>query len=91
LIRAIEAVGIATKGTGGAYIEEKYHAVMDNIANGRAPQDVFPINTHGGLLAFGAPWEVPAMFNIIESFNQLTNVAGKRQVGGASRALGVLS
>ncbi|KAH9247595.1 hypothetical protein BASA81_014812 [Batrachochytrium salamandrivorans] len=52
------------------------------------PQDIFPVNTHGGLLAFGAPWEVPAMYNIIEAFAQLTNTAGsQRQVRDARRAL----
>jgi acetyl-CoA acetyltransferase len=50
-------------------------------------QDIFPLNTHGGLLAFGAPWEVPAMYNIIEAFAQLTNAAGPRQIKGAKKAL----
>lgn len=47
----------------------------------------FPINTHGGLLAFGAPWEVPAMYNIIEAVHQLNGQAGSRQVPAARRAL----
>jgi hypothetical protein len=28
------------------------------------------------LLSFGAPWEVPAFFNILEAFKQLNNNAG---------------
>ena len=49
--------------------------------------DSFPVNTHGGLMAFGAPWEVPAMYNIIEACEQLEHKAGTRQVQGARRAL----
>ena len=49
---------------------------------------MLPVNTHGGLLGFGAPWEVPAMYNIIEAVQQLSGTAGKeRQVEGARRAL----
>lgn len=61
--------------------------MLDNVAKGGSPQDIFPINTHGGLLAFGAPWEVPAMYNIIEAFHQLSNTAGNRQIARARRAL----
>ena len=41
----------------------------------------------GGLLSFGAPWEVPAMYNIIEAFHQLTGKASGRQVQNTRRAL----
>lgn len=56
----------------------------------------FPINTHGGLLCYGAPWEVPAMFNIIEAVDQLRGQAQGRQIQDCRRALvfgngGVLS
>ncbi|KAJ3221674.1 hypothetical protein HDU81_010393, partial [Chytriomyces hyalinus] len=89
LIRAVEAVGLCGKGKGGLYIEHKYQEILFNMANDPNfnPQEVFPINTHGGLQAFGAPWEVPAMYNIIEAFYQLTNTAGDRQVANARRAL----
>ncbi|KAJ3293696.1 hypothetical protein HK104_004247 [Borealophlyctis nickersoniae] len=90
LIRAIEAVGLAPKGQGGAWIEQKYHAIVAGLEQNPTsfkPQDVCPVNTHGGLLAFGAPWEVPAMFNIIESVAQLTGRAGVRQVRDARRAV----
>lgn len=56
LIRAVEAVGLAPKGSGGKWIQRKYEETM----NGSNPI-ALPVNTHGGLLAFGAPWEVPAM------------------------------
>ena len=46
------------------------------------------MNTHGGLMGFGAPWEVPAMYSIIEACEQLSGNAGpERQVPGARRAL----
>ena len=62
-----------------------YERTADGVSY--APAD-FAVNTHGGLLAFGAPWEVPAMFNIIEACEQLTGRAGRqRQVPGARRAL----
>eukprot|EP00672_Neobodo_designis_P004201 CAMPEP_0174867324 /NCGR_PEP_ID=MMETSP1114-20130205/63797_1 /TAXON_ID=312471 /ORGANISM="Neobodo designis, Strain CCAP 1951/1" /LENGTH=79 /DNA_ID=CAMNT_0016102513 /DNA_START=1 /DNA_END=240 /DNA_ORIENTATION=- len=44
-----------------------------------SPRD-FPINTHGGLQCFGAPWEVPAMYNVIEAVQQLKGAANGRQV-----------
>jgi hypothetical protein len=38
------------------WIQAKYEAT----AAGATPA-ILPVNTHGGLLGFGAPWEVPAM------------------------------
>jgi acetyl-CoA acetyltransferase len=60
------------------------------------PPPAFPINTHGGLLGLGAPWEAPAMHGVAEAVAQLRGEAGGRQVPGAARALvygngGVLS
>ncbi|ETO35825.1 nonspecific lipid-transfer protein [Reticulomyxa filosa] len=63
LIRAIEAVGLAPRGKGANYIRHNYEQLVqlqkkNNFS--RLPEDVmnqfvhqFPINTHGGLLAFG--------------------------------------
>jgi len=82
LIRAVEAVGICGKGEGGAWIQAKY----EETSGAFAPQ-AFPVNTHGGLLAFGAPWEVPAMYNVTEAFAQLTGRAEGRQIPDARRAL----
>jgi acetyl-CoA acetyltransferase len=48
---------------------------------------VWPVNTHGGLLGFGAPWEVPAMISLVEAVAQLRGEAAGRQVEGACRAL----
>lgn len=65
----------------------RYRALIDPGLPGVAPQTLLPINTHGGLLGFGAPWEVPAMYNVIEMVAQLRGRAGQRQVVGARRAL----
>jgi acetyl-CoA acetyltransferase len=40
----------------------------------------FPINTHGGLLGMGAPWEAPSLFTVIEACEQLTGVSGREQL-----------
>lgn len=82
LIRAIEAVGLAAKGEGGRWVEAAYERT-----SGEAPASALPVNTHGGLLAFGAPWEAPALYNVIEACEQLTGSAGVRQLVGARRAL----
>jgi acetyl-CoA acetyltransferase len=82
LIRAVEAVGLATKGDGGHWIEDRYHSTESGF-----DPTALPVNTHGGLLAFGAPWEVPAMYNIIEACEQLAGRAGPRQIPDARRAL----
>lgn len=83
-IRALEACQIVKKGEGGRYVEAMYHRLQET---GELPPETFPINTHGGLLSFGAPWEAPAMFNIIEAFDQLNGTAGIRQVPDCRRAL----
>ena len=82
LIRAVEAVGICGKGEGGRWIEARYEATSGPYAPA-----VLPVNTHGGLLAFGAPWVVPALDNLIEAFAQLTGRAEERQIQGVRRAL----
>jgi len=90
LIRAIEAVGLAKKGQGGEWIEQKYRQLEQEQAergNDQRDPNNFPVNTHGGLLAFGAPWEAPAMYNVIEAVEQLRGRAGQRQVRDARRAL----
>lgn len=84
-VRAIEAVGLAPKFGGGKFIEEKYR--LSQLQGGELSPQEFPINTHGGLLSFGAPWETPAMYNIIEAVAQLNGDANVRQVPNAKRAL----
>eukprot|EP00884_Botryococcus_braunii_P009877 jgi/Botrbrau1/18891/Bobra.177_2s0049.1 len=87
LIRAIESVGLAPKGGGGAFLQSWYQKLIDPGAASVAAQNTFPVNTHGGLLGFGAPWEVPAFYNVIEMVAQLRGNAGGRQVAGARTAL----
>ena len=84
LIRAIEASGLAERGRGGDFVERAY---ADFLQTGKVSHSLFPINTHGGLLSFGAPWETPAFYNIVEAFKQLTNSAEARQIPNARRAL----
>jgi acetyl-CoA acetyltransferase len=84
-VRAIEAVGLAKKGEGGAWVERMYKRSEEN--KGVLTPKEFPVNTHGGLLSFGAPWETPAMYNIIEAVAQLNGQAGVRQVPDCKRAL----
>lgn len=59
-LRAIESVGLCQPGHGGKYIEKFYNQAMEK---GVLDQNEFPINTHGGLLSFGAPWEVPCFYS----------------------------
>ena len=75
LIQAIESVGLAPRGGGGLFIEKAYRELVEtgNLLN-------YPINTHGGLLGFGAPWETPAIYNVIESVAQMRGEASNRQI-----------
>ena len=107
LVRALEACGLAETGRGGDYLQQQYDRLVDAMKNkNTAPLEAdhpllkdpsfFPVNTHGGLLCYGAPWEVPAMYNIIEAVHQLRGVASGRQIDNCRRALvfgngGVLS
>ena len=83
-IRSLEAVGLAQRGQGGQYVENIYNRLQ--TTGSLSPSD-FPINTHGGLLSFGAPWETPAMFNVLEAVDQLNGTAYGRQVPNVRRAL----
>eukprot|EP00434_Breviolum_minutum_P025487 symbB.v1.2.022520.t2/scaffold2003.1/size92810/7 len=81
-VRALEACGVTEKGQCGRWVEKMFHLTEKTYE----AKD-FPINTHGGLLAFGAPWEVPAMYNIIEACEQIRGNAMGRQVPSVRRAL----
>jgi acetyl-CoA acetyltransferase len=89
-------VGLAPRGQGGRYVEDAYDRLLgassSSQASGQAlrrqpPGSSFPVNTHGGLLGQGAPWEAPALFSLVEAVAQLRGEAEGRQVAGASRAL----
>ena len=77
-------MGLCEEGRGGEYIEKFYRLSQET---GTLDPNDFPINTHGGLLMFGAPWEVPAMYSILEACDQIMGKADDRQVDGCRRAL----
>jgi acetyl-CoA acetyltransferase len=98
----VEAVGLAAEGRGGDYIQQQYALLLGPLeqqqqqqGTGIAPaarpdrsrRDVWPVNTHGGLLGMGAPWEAPAMISLVEAVTQLRGEAAGRQVPGARTAL----
>jgi acetyl-CoA acetyltransferase len=78
LIRALEGCGLCKEGEGGQLVEQVYRRALDN--GGDVDPCAFPVNTHGGLMCFGAPWEVPAMYNVTEAVAQMTGAAGARQI-----------
>jgi acetyl-CoA acetyltransferase len=84
-LRAVEAVNLAPKYGAGSWVEKLYQKSEAN--GGVLSPTEFPVNTHGGLLAFGAPWETPAMYNVIEAVAQLRGQAKERQVPDCRRAL----
>ena len=67
-IRALEDIGLATQGKGGQWVQQRYEElVLVHAKNDYNTFDnIFPVNTHGGLLGQGAPWETPALFSAIE-------------------------
>ncbi|KPI83761.1 putative sterol carrier protein [Leptomonas seymouri] len=77
-IRALEGCGLCKKGEGGQLVEQVYRRAVQN--GGDVDPNTFPVNTHGGLMCFGAPWEVPAMYNVTEAAAQLSGQAGARQI-----------
>jgi acetyl-CoA acetyltransferase len=115
--RAVEAVGLAAQGQGGAYIQQQYNRLLGPLeqrqqqkqaaaaagrssvgssnsssssqhpGGGSSSSPVWPVNTHGGLLGQGAPWEVPAMLSLVEAVAQLRGEAAGREVTGAQTAL----
>lgn len=100
LVRALEAAGLCEQGQGGAYLEQQYDRMMEAIKldEQEEPSDkhlsalladkrFFPVNTHGGLLCYGAPWEVPAMYNIVEAVQQLQGQGAGRQIPDCRRAV----
>lgn len=78
-IKFVEDAEIAMEGCGGYWVE----CMMKYTTEGYK----LPVNTHGGLLSFGAPWEAPAIFSIIEAVLQMRGVCEKRQLREASPAL----
>ncbi len=72
-IMAIEALGFCKPGEGGKFTEQGNTAIEGAI----------PVNTSGGLKAFGHAVGSTGVKQAIEAYWQLNNMAGKRQVKGA--------
>eukprot|EP00392_Amoebophrya_sp_AT5.2_P008257 g8276.t1 len=81
-LKALAASGVVRdEREAGPFLEELYEEFKTSVGQG-GDRDThyaefcrrFPINTHGGLLCFGAPWEVPAAFNVVEAVRQLTAI-----------------
>merc|ERR1711862_370126 len=95
LIRAIEACGLLSSSSyehGGEYLQHQYERLIKAINTSTVESllsdpTFFPINTHGGLLCYGAPWEVPAMFNVVEAVEQLSGRPKGRRIENCNRAL----
>jgi len=76
-IVAIEALGLADKGKGGAFTEAGHTAIGGKI----------PVNTSGGLKSKGHPVGATGVAQIVEVVEQLRGESGDRQVKGAKRGL----
>src|SRR5690606_3555951 len=70
VLMTLEDAGFAPKGTGGRFLED----------HDLSPHGDFPLNTHGGQLAFGQAGIAGGMSLITESVRQLMGRAGDRQV-----------
>lgn len=77
-IQALESVGLCPEGKGGEFVEAAYRKMVQD--GGVLSPNQFPINTHGGLMCHGAPWEVPAMYNVTEAIAQMAGKAGDLQI-----------
>eukprot|EP01065_Artemidia_motanka_P046147 TRINITY_DN6926_c3_g1_i1.p1 TRINITY_DN6926_c3_g1~~TRINITY_DN6926_c3_g1_i1.p1 ORF type:complete len:427 (+),score=56.74 TRINITY_DN6926_c3_g1_i1:56-1282(+) len=81
LLRALEAAGVCKKGEAGQWVSDRHSELVKGTAK------AIPVNTHGGLLAYGAPWETPAIYNVIEACEQIIGKADGRQLESVRRAL----
>lgn len=73
-----EAIGLFPRGGGGCA------AAVDGSSG---PGGARPVNSSGGCLSRGHPPALTGLYGIIECAEQVTDVAGGRQVPGARRAL----
>lgn len=69
----LEDYGFCGKGEGGRFIEERGIGLGGQL----------PVNTHGGLLAYGNPGLCGGLFHVIEAVRQLRGACGARQVPDA--------
>eukprot|EP00026_Physarum_polycephalum_P014376 Phypoly_transcript_14882.p1 GENE.Phypoly_transcript_14882~~Phypoly_transcript_14882.p1 ORF type:complete len:320 (+),score=29.59 Phypoly_transcript_14882:94-960(+) len=68
LLTAVEHVGLAAQGKGGKFWEDVYrkNPSKDKPLN---------INTHGGLMHFGAPGSGTSLYNVVEAVQQMQGEA----------------
>ena len=76
LTMLLEEIGFAPRGGAAAMAR----------AGAFGPDGVLPLNTHGGLLAFGHCGVGGGMAHIAEAYRQLSGKAGRRQVPGRRTA-----
>lgn len=77
-LKSIEDIGIVPEGQAGPFVSSMCEKLKDLQFSGKDAKTVeqefvqlFPFNTHGGLMHFAAPWESPAAYNVIEAVRQL--------------------
>jgi acetyl-CoA acetyltransferase len=80
-IKAIEDVGLARDGDAPRLLR----TWLESTESDRS--FVAPVNTHGGLLAMGAPANVPALFSVVEAILQFRGESPNQIRGDVSRAL----
>lgn len=88
-IVAYEILGLAKRGEGPRLLESgatALPAVRAELGLGR-PEFSVPVNPGGGLMGDGHPVGATGVRQIVEAYQQLTGVAGKRQIEGAKRYL----
>lgn len=77
VLMQLEDYGFCAKGEAGAF-----------VAGGRIELGgALPVNTNGGMLAFGNPGISGGLFHVIEAVRQMRGECGPRQVPGAQTAL----
>lgn len=80
-MQAVEHVGLAEQGQGGAFWENIYKKYTDEQAR---TQDPLNINTHGGLMHFGAPGSATSlcMQKITAHHNQQPIISNQQPTTG---------
>jgi len=75
LLTAVEHVGLAPQGGGGKFWEERYNEYNKIKDEKELEKKPLNINTHGGLMHFGAPGSAAALFNVVEAVHQIRGEA----------------
>lgn len=78
VIKALEDMGFCGE------LEGPFYVLDGNLEINKSK---CPINTHGGLLSYGAPWAAPSIFGLVEIVEQLQEKSGENQVKNCKKAL----